>query len=134
MVTEVMDHILVYKAILSLDRCQKGFFYVIDPLAIGRRASLRGQTRNEDVFFTNTTPTNLIEHGLFAKYEISVVDFFFCLLIKDFTRTNPSDLNQLLRPRNDYYNLIQPDLNGVCIKSLILINQKKKNNFLTIFS
>jgi len=58
------------------------FFYVIEPSSIVRRASLRSQQRNDDIFFTNTAPSTLIEPGLFAKYEISVVDFliFFCLL------------------------------------------------------
>jgi hypothetical protein len=54
-------------------------FYVIESSAIGRRASLRSQQRNEDLFFTNTSPTKLIEPSLFDKYEISVVDFFFFL-------------------------------------------------------
>jgi len=87
------------------------FSYVIESSAMGRRPSLRSQQRNEDLFLTNTTPTKLIEPGLFDKYEISVVDFVLFLFIKDFIRT-----------RSDYYNRTQPDFNGVCIKSLILIN------------
>ncbi len=56
-------------------------FYVIESSAIGRRASLRSQQRNEDLFFTNTSPTKLIEPSLFDKYEISVVDFFLFFVL-----------------------------------------------------
>jgi hypothetical protein len=52
-------------------------FYVIESSALGRRASLRSQERNDDLYLMNTTPSNLIEPGLFAKYEISVVHFSF---------------------------------------------------------
>jgi hypothetical protein len=50
-------------------------FYVIESSTLGRRASLRNQQRNDDLYLTNRTPSNLIEPGLFVKYEISVVYF-----------------------------------------------------------
>jgi len=73
---------MVYEIIWNVDRCENSFFsfYVIESSAIGRRASLRSQQRNEDLFFTNTSPTKLIEPSLFDKYEISVVDFFLFFL------------------------------------------------------
>ena len=86
-------------------------FYVIESSAIGQRASLRSQQRNDDLYLTNRTPTNLIEPGLFAKYEISVVH---TSQFQDFMRTNPNDINIMLRSRADYHNRIHPDLTNVC--------------------
>jgi hypothetical protein len=58
----------------------KYLFYVIEPPAIGRRPSLRNQPRHDDLFFTNSTSSSHFEHGLFDKYEISVVFYLFILL------------------------------------------------------
>ena len=50
----------------------KIFFFVIESSPIGRRVPLRSQQRNDDIYYSNTTPTSYIEHGLFDKYKISV--------------------------------------------------------------
>ena len=43
-------------------------FHAIESSAIGRRASLRSQQRNDDLLFTNTATATLAEHGLLTKY------------------------------------------------------------------
>ena len=50
----------------------KIFFFVIESSPIGRRVPLRSQQRNDDIYYSNTTPTSYIEHGLFDKYKISI--------------------------------------------------------------
>ena len=49
------------------------YFYVIESSVVGRRASLRSQQRNEDLYLTTASPMNFVEPGLFAQYVISVV-------------------------------------------------------------
>lgn len=52
---------------------------------MSRRASLRNAPRNDDLFFTTTSTTTIVEPGIFDKYEISVVylmiNFLFRLKI-----------------------------------------------------
>lgn len=99
------------------------FFFVIESSPFGRRVALRSQQRNDDIYFANTTPTNYFEHGLFDRYEISVD---IALLIEDFTRTSPNEMNRMLRSGGEPHHSPQPNLDGVCITYLICITQHNK--------
>ena len=60
--------------------------------------------------YSNGSSRNHTERGLFGKVSRS---YLLCIFFEDYILTNPTDFNQRLRSRIDYYNRIQPDFDGV---------------------